>query len=346
MINTAAAVVSAVKAAEPGETIYLDPISADNPDGSYSLIKLYNVAKDTVRIDCQDASVRDLSIEACSGLQFNNALVELSPNDWVTVQKSADIGFYGCQIIAADRAEDFCVKVVDSSHVSFSHCDFQGARTGVSSNGAKGLVMEYCRFHDLGQNGFHGWGERIAMVKCFLTLMRPPKDAHPDTFQMWVEAEPGWYDDGKGPADIRVADCLFLRGDGGGPFQGPFLQDDTKATPFSNVAFERNYVLGGSYNALNLQHGQAIYRGNTCATWAYTGEFGDKPDLEAIIRNLEVGGSLVVEGNRAQGYGGFETEPPGGNAMMGEVTDQGEALAREYLDRNPDMVAVVGAIEV
>jgi hypothetical protein len=246
-------------------------------------------------------------------------------------------------VFAAPDPNGNCLDLPGARKVLVEDCEFRGGLNGIAMQQAKWVQILRSEFHGHGGDCIHGIFEHVLVQNCYMHDLYDTTGIHPDVFQLWTDPAPAsWFDNGIGPQDVKFLNNLYLRG-GGNPAQGPFFH---VSLPISDVLIAGNYLLGVMGNGISASMGGFTATDNVVGTWDYewlvknAGSSGKPLKPPSVIRNNPEGGT-TASGNRAQKYSGFLDahgklmNPPPNNALLGDITDEGAALAAEFRKANP-----------
>ena len=234
---------SAVKAALPGDTIYLAP-------GSYTAMNLTGMnPTGLVTISSLDpghpAVVAGLTLTNSSNLTFSN--IELTPKAQgaygITLGGDTNIHFDHLNIHASATVDGNAVLIRDSKNVSVSYSDIHNIGTGISYINSDTVLLSDNRLHNIQSDGMHGGGtSNITITGNTFTDFAPKAGDHPDAIQFWTSGTTA------SVHDIVVTNNIITRG-AGSVIQGIFLGNETMLE-YKNVTITGNAVVGGMYNGI------------------------------------------------------------------------------------------------
>jgi Ca2+-binding RTX toxin-like protein len=247
-INSAKALVPALKKAAPGDVILLEP-------GIYSGLVLRSLDLGGVTIQSKDparpAVFADLFVRDSSGITFRNLEFAVDP---AKILYSFQI--FGSKDIHLDRlsvhgtlndnpADDkIGLMIRQSENVSVTNSTFQQLWHAISFLDSRGLDILGNDFHDLRTDGVRGGGTSdITISGNRFSDFYPADGDHPDAIQFWTTHTTA-------PAGkIVITDNIIVRGEGEA-VQGIFLRDQVGNLPFQDVTIANNKVVGGMYNGI------------------------------------------------------------------------------------------------
>lgn len=256
-VSDRGALLQALKAAQSGDTILLEP-------GVYSGITINNLKiEGGVTITSSDpgapAVITDLLIKNSSGLSFSNIEIATDPAKNVTplqVLASTNIHFDQMNVhgsLDGDPSNDVNAMMIrDSSNVSVTNSEFQEFSNGIAHLDSNHLLISGNSIHDLRLDGIRGGGSsNVTITKNFFTdFFRQPGD-HPDAIQFWNS------NTSVSAHDIVVSENVFTRGDGG-PIQGVFITAQISKLPYLNVTVTDNLMVGTMYHGITVSGAQGV----------------------------------------------------------------------------------------
>jgi hypothetical protein len=248
-VSTSAGLVSAVKAAQAGDTIQLAA-------GTYSSVSLENVHFATdVTITSADpahaAVINGLFVKTVNGVTFQGldfTVTGPSTSNAVTVEKSQDVHFDNVHVhgsLDGDPGNDGGgILLRLSTDVSVTHGTFEQLLWGVAHLDSTTVNISDNQFHDLRMDGIRGGGSSyVTVAGNHFTNFHPAAGDHSDAIQFWTNGTIA------AAHDILVENNVFERGDGD-VAQGVFMRDEGKLKPYEHVVIRGNLISGGMYNGI------------------------------------------------------------------------------------------------
>ena len=234
---------SAVKAALPGDTIYLAP-------GAYTAMSMAGMnPAGMVTITSLDPShpavVAGLTLTNSSNLTFSN--IELTPKAQgaygITLGGDSNIRFDHLNIHASATVDGNAVLIRDSRNVSVTNSDIHNIGTGISYINSDTVMLSGNTLHNIQSDGIHGGGtSNITITGNTFTDFSPKAGDHPDAIQFWTSGTT------TSAHDITISNNIITRG-AGAAVQGIFLGNE-KMLEYKNVTITGNAVVGGLYNGI------------------------------------------------------------------------------------------------
>jgi nitrous oxidase accessory protein NosD len=247
-VSTGAELVSAVKAAQGGDTIQLAA-------GTYN-VSLENAHFATdVTITSADpnqfAVLNNLHVKAVNGLNFQGldfTVTGVESNNAVTVEKSQDVHFDNVHVHGSldnDPGNDGGgILLRGSSDVSVTHGTFEQLLWGVAHLDSTTVNISDNQLHDLRMDGIRGGGSSYVTISGnHFTNFHPAAGDHSDAIQFWTNGTIS------AAHDILVENNVFERG-AGEVAQGVFMRDEGKLKPYEHVVIRGNLISGGMYNGI------------------------------------------------------------------------------------------------
>jgi len=255
-VSSTAALISALKAAQAGDTVQLAP-------GVYApvVIRGMNFAQD-VTVTSVDpanaATLKGLSVTSSSGLTFQNLEFVVDPGSVGSPYKvtaSQDIHFKNLYVHGSldgnpqDDGGAFVIRT--STDVSVEDSEFEQLALAINHLDNNHLLISNNQFHDLMMDGVRGGGSSWVTISGnhFSDFYRLD-GVHPDAIQFWTSNTTTT------THDIVVKDNVFERGDGG-PVQGIFFGNEAKI-PYENITITGNAIIGGMYNGISVAFGNKV----------------------------------------------------------------------------------------
>ena len=250
-VNTSNGLWSAVKAALPGDTIYLAP-------GAYAAVSLAGMnPTGMVTITSLDpghpAVIAGLTLTNSSNLTFSN--IELTPKAQgaygITLASDTNIRFDHINIHASATVDGNAVLIRDSKNVSVTNSDIHNIGTGISFVNSNTVLLSGNTLHNIQSDGMHGGGtSNITITGNTFTDFSPKAGDHPDAIQFWTSGST------TSAHDITITNNIITRG-AGAAVQGIFIGADP-TLPFHNVTITGNAIVGGLYNGIAFQSGDNV----------------------------------------------------------------------------------------
>ena len=248
-VSTTAALVTALKAAQSGDTVLLTT-------GSYNYFAISNVhfATDvTVASETPGAPavMSSFSISNSNGLTFRDIEFAVDPASGaypLSVVGSQDIHFDHVNIHGSldnDPGNDTGGLLFrSSSDVSVTNSEFQQLYWGVSHVSDTNLTISGNVFHDLRMDGVRGVGSSFVTIDSnSFTDFFPLSGDHADAIQFWTSGST------VAATDIVISNNAFARGNGV-VVQGVFLRDEVNSLHYDRVTITGNLIAGGLYNGI------------------------------------------------------------------------------------------------
>lgn len=248
-VNTTSGLLSALKTAKSGDTIYL-------ASGTYSSVLLKNITiSGNVTITSLDpnkpAVLTDLLVKNSAGLSFSNlefAVDQAKGLYSFQTIGSSNISFDHLNVhgsmngTPADDTSGFLIR--NSSNVAVTNSEFQQQWHGISFLDSTGLTLSNNNFHDIRTDGIRGGGtSNLTISDNYLTDFYPAAGDHADGIQLWTTNTT------ETAKDITISGNVIARG-AGAATQGVFIRDTDNSLPFNNVTVSDNTVIGGLYNGI------------------------------------------------------------------------------------------------
>ncbi|WP_309605732.1 right-handed parallel beta-helix repeat-containing protein, partial [Phenylobacterium sp.] len=178
---------SAVKAALPGDTIYLSP-------GNYTAMSLTGMnPSGMVTITSLDlghpAVIAGITLTNSSNLTFTN--IELTPKAQgayaVTLGSDTNIRFDHLNIHASATVDGNAMLIRDSKNVSVTNSEIHNIGTGISYINSDTVMLSGNKLHNIQSDGMHGGGtSNITITGNTFTDFAPKAGDHPDAIQFWT----------------------------------------------------------------------------------------------------------------------------------------------------------------
>lgn len=273
-VSSVADLEVALKAAAPGDTIYL-------AGGAYSNVSLRDVAiAGNVTITSKNprdpAVLADLTLKNSQGLTFAN--LEFAPPEGghfaYLVTGSRDIRFTGLNVHGSMNGTPINdasgIAVRNSENVRIEDSEFQQLVRGLTVSGSKGVVVAGNRFHDLRTDGMTvSDTSDIRILNNHFADFYPQAGDHPDAIQFLTANTK------RSSENVVISGNVILRGHGSA-MQGIFLKDEAKTLPYKHVVISDNLLIGAGYNGIMVLHGEDLkitgnkvvsYEGKTNLSW-------------------------------------------------------------------------------
>ena len=242
-VSTSDGLWSAVKAAQPGDTILLTA-------GTYTSVSLAGMnPTGMVTITSQDpghpAVIAGLTLTNCSNLTFDH--LELTPKAQgayaVTLGSDTNIHFDHLNIHASATVDGNAMLIRDSKNVSVTNSDIHNIGTGISYINSDTVLLSGNKLHNIQSDGMHGGGtSNITITGNTFTDFAPKAGDHPDAIQFWTSGTT------TSAHDITITNNIITRG-AGAAVQGIFMGNE-KMLEYKNVTITGNAVVGGMYNGI------------------------------------------------------------------------------------------------
>ena len=321
-VSTSAALVSALKIAQAGDTIQLAA-------GTYAPVSLENFhfATDVI-ITSQDpgraAVMNNLQLRNVSGLTFQDlgfTVTGVTTTNAVTVEKSQDVHFDEVDVHGSldnDASNDGGgILLRESSNVSVTNGDFHQLKFGVGHADSTLVNISGNDFHDLRMDGVRGGGSSYVVVSGNrFSDFHPDGKDHPDAIQFWTRGTSA------SAHDILIENNVFQRGDGA-ITQGIFVHDEA-LLPFAHVTIRGNLISGGMYNGIVVFGGKDVTVENNVVQGF--------SDMKSWIQVSRADG-VVVSSNEANQIILTDTvthASSSGNVVIAQATDGGAAVLAEW----------------
>ncbi len=267
-VSTTAELISSLKTAASGDTIYL-------AGGTYSsvVLKGINIAGNVTiaSLDAKNPAVlNDLMVRDSSGLSFKNLEFAVNPTKGLysfQTLNSSNIKFDGLNVHGtldgspADDTSGFMIR--GSTNVSVTNSEFQQQWHGISFLDSTGVTLTNNTFHDIRTDGIRGGGTSdLTISDNYFTDFYPATGDHPDAIQVWsTNAKVAAH-------DIAISGNVVNRGDGAA-MQGVFIRDTLGMMPFEHVTVTNNTVIGGLYNGIAVNGAtDLVISGNNVISYA------------------------------------------------------------------------------
>lgn len=258
-VSTTALLNAALKVAQGGDTILLEPgvytgVVASGLNYAQG-VTVTSATPDTL------ATLTRLNVTASSNLTFQGLefRVDAAAGDNpFLIAKSHDVTLTGLSVhgsLDGDPQNDRAAMLVrDSSHVTVADSTFQQLWIGLGQLNDDHLTIQGNTFKEIQMDGIRGGGSSFVTVtgNSFSSFHPKPAD-HPDAIQFWTSGTTA------SAHDIAITDNVFLRGTGTGVLpQGVFLNDEVGTLPYQHVTITGNLVAGAGYNGIAVFHGQDV----------------------------------------------------------------------------------------
>lgn len=333
-VDSTAALSSALKAAQSGDTILLAP-------GTYSGLSIKNL--DTgglVTIKSLDpnneAVLTNFGIQNSSGLKF--AGVEMigsgAPGyySWIIRDSSNihfdDVNAHG-SLDGNPQNDAAGIQVFDSSNVSITNSEFHELYRGVALSETNNIKFVGNDFHDTARTAVFSQNvQKVVISENSFTNFRPVDGDHMDAIAFTMKA------DGTNTTDdVLISGNVITRGDGK-VAQGIFFRDPSGVSDFTNIQIIDNIIVGMGYNGIYVNGAKNVtlsgndvlsYEGKAETSWILlqnTHGATVSDNSASLISVLEKNGNTgIVES---------------GSAVIGYVTDGGAAALKAWLAAHAD----------
>lgn len=247
-VGTDAQLNTAIKNAQPGDTIYLAP-------GTYApiAIKSGDLGISITSLDPDDPAIlTGLNMRNASGIAFSNLKMEAAAgtHNIFSVFGATNVSFDSIEVYGPDNlgsgqeVSPFIIR--ESTHVSVTNSEFHHVQHGVQLLDVEYVTVDGNSFHDIRTDGVRGGGVSNSQISNnHFTDFYPAEGDHPDGIQLWSTQQT------KAAENILITGNVIARGDGE-PIQGIFIRDTYSTLPFKNVTVTDNAVLGGAYNGITV----------------------------------------------------------------------------------------------
>lgn len=256
-VSTTAALVTALKGAQSGDTILLT-------SGTYNYLSVSNLHFATdVTIASQNAAapavISSFSISNSSGMTFRNLEFAVDPASGanpLSVVVCQDIHFDQVYIhgsLDGNPGNDTGGLLFrSSSDVSVTNSEFEQLFWGVSHISDTNVTISNNQFHDLRMDGIRGAGtSNITIASNTFTDFHPLAGDHADVIQFWTRGTTA------SATDIIIKDNVFTRGSGAYA-QGIFMGEEVGTLPYTRVSITGNLISGGLYNGIAIGTGKDV----------------------------------------------------------------------------------------
>ena len=249
-VSSTAALNSALKAAQSGDTILLS-------GGTYTMSasNLHFATDVTVASASTSApaAITNLSITDSSGITVRdldlNALAAGGNNPF-KVYRSQDIHLERLDVhgsLDGNPQNDVRGLLVrESSNVSVTDSEFHDLADGVSHVDSQAVTVARNEFHHITYDAVRGGGSsNVTIAGNYFHDFFPRTGDHPDVIQFWTTNTTA------SAKNIVITDNAFVRG-AGGAVQGIFLRDQVGTLPYEGVTITGNVIAGGMYHGISL----------------------------------------------------------------------------------------------
>jgi Ca2+-binding RTX toxin-like protein len=323
-VSSAAALNSALKAAQAGDTILLAP-------GTYAGVVASNLnfASDVTIASANPgamATLTGLSVQSSSGLQFQNLDFFVNPtggDNPFLVSRSHDIGFSGLSVhgtLNGNPVGDRSAMLVrDSDGVTVANSTFQDLWMGLGHLNTTHFMVENNTFKMIQVDGLRGGGSSYMTVRDnTFSDFRPGATDHADMIQFWTTNTT------TAAHDIVITGNVMQRAGTTGMIpQGIFLNDEAHVG-YERITIEGNLAVGMAYNAIAV-YGAGDVRIHDNAVVGF-GDFLPRIRLEAV-HDAEVSDNQATTIIVTNSTGVVQS----GNTAVAVVTDGGAAFTAAWL---------------
>ena len=325
-VSTTSALVTALKAAQAGDTILLT-------SGSYSYLSISNVNFATdVTIASQDpaaqAKITGFSINGSSGLAFHDVEFIADPVNGagpLSVNGSHDVSFDHVFVHGSldnnPGNDTGGLLVRSSSNVSVTNSEFSQLYWGYNHLNSDNLTISGNRFHDLRMDGVRGAGSsHVTINSNSFTDFFPLAGDHADAIQFWTSGTT------VAATDIVITNNAFVRG-AGAYAQGIFIRDEVNTLHYDRVTISGNLISGGLYHGIAVSGAFNVnVDSNIVQGWS--------PTKSWIALDWVTGGS--VTNNSANEF--YVTNSTGvvqaNETVIAQAIDQGAAVIANWFATN------------
>jgi len=255
-VSSTSALISALKAAQAGDTVQLAP-------GVYSSVAIsgLNFAQDVIVTSADPANaavLTGLSVSRSSGLTFQDLEFVVNPangSNPFKVTGSQDIHFKRLDVHGSldgnPQNDGGAFMIRTSTDVSVEDSEFHELAIGIGHLDNNHLLISNNEFHHIMMDGVRGGGSSWVTItgNDFSDFYRE-EGVHPDAIQFWTSNTT------VATHDITITNNTFQRGDGG-PAQGIFLGNEAKI-PYENITITGNAIIGGMYNGISIAFGNKV----------------------------------------------------------------------------------------
>lgn len=240
IVNTAAELHSALKAAKAGDTIQLAP-------GAYAVsisgVRVAEGVTVTSQYADRPAILTGLSVRDSGGITFTDLKFSVDAKSAFQVASSQDIHFARLHVHGSldgdPKNDEGGLLVRGSTDVSITDSEFEQLYWAISHLDNNGLTIQGNSFHDLRMDGIRGGGSSNVLVDGNTFRDFFPKDGdHNDAIQFWTGNTTA------SARNITISNNAFQRG-AGEPTQGIFMRDEARGLQFENVKIVGNLIAGG-----------------------------------------------------------------------------------------------------
>lgn len=257
-VSTTAALVAALKVAQGGDTILLNPgsyagmsLSSINPTGPVQIMSADLANK---------AVVNNFKTNLCSNLTFSGLEFATTTTDAAyyayKVTNSHDIHFDSLNVHgsldnnATNDTEAF--YFTGCQNVSVTNCEMQQLRRGVVVGACSGMTISDNYLHDIRADGLSlSSSSGVTIQRNYFTNFRHLSGDHSDAIQFLTanQTVPS--------TDILIQYNVMQQGDGA-VMQGVFMTDQVGTLPYANLSILDNLIIGGNWNGISCGHGSNV----------------------------------------------------------------------------------------
>lgn len=273
-VSTVAGLSVALKAAQSGDTIYLE-------SGNYSGLQIKSLIVDgNVTITSKDpgnpAIVTDLNITNSGGFTFKD--LTFAPKEGgafaFRVSGSKDIVFSNLDVHGSlngnPQGDSSGISILKSSNIKILGSEFHELGHAVGVGGSDGVVIDGNKFHDIQTDGvIVSDTTNIVINGNSFSSFFPAEGDHPDAIQFMTSGTT------RSSENITISNNVVWRGDGQGT-QGIFMRDEVGTLAYKNVTIANNLLVGTGYHGITVSHGENLqiignelisYEGKTNLNW-------------------------------------------------------------------------------
>jgi Ca2+-binding RTX toxin-like protein len=336
LVNSSAALMAAVKAARPGDTVLL-------ASGTYSNVQIRGIAAGGITITSADpnkpAVLNDLTIRHSSGITVKGldlfAPVAGNPGQTFMTYGSKDIHFDQIEVHGAPLGSETTIApfgIRNSSNITITNSEFHDLMHGVGLNNANNVTISGNSFHDIRVDGIRGGGSsNVTITNNLFTNFNPAADDHADAIQFWTTNQ------NQSAHDIVISNNIVSRGTGAA-IQGIFFRDQLGTLPFERITINSNLIVGGNNNGIMLDHaGNSIVSNNAVVA------LGDHNSWIRISNEIHV----ATVDNTATYFMTAASSPSGAlsnNKLVLAAADNGATTIHDWLSKQASFNGNWGSI--